>query len=137
MSLVNLIDNVYMTFYELIFIIRQDVSTVEVDKIANDLTKIVEEYKGEVIKTEYWGLRTLAYEINNNKKGHYYFMGISANNELTKELGRKIKLSESIIRSSLVKVQAISKEPSPPLRGKKSDSEVAIDVTIEKNIQTN
>lgn len=122
-----------MAFYESIIIIRQDVSSVDVDKIAEDFIKIIKNHKGNVIKTEYWGLRSLAYEIQNNKKGHYYFMGIEADNDLVKELGRKIKLSESVIRSSLVKVKEISKEPSPVLRAKGADNEETIDVTIDKN----
>lgn len=119
-----------MAFYESIIVIRQDVSSADVDRIADDFTKIIKEYKGNILKTEYWGLRTLSYEIKNNKKGHYYFMGIEADNALIEELNRKIKLSESIIRSSLIKVTEISKEPSPILRTKASDLEETIDVTI-------
>jgi small subunit ribosomal protein S6 len=121
-----------MAFYESIIVIRQDVSSSDVDKIADDFVKIIKEHNGNVLKTEYWGLRTLAYEIKNNKKGHYYFMGIEADNALVKELGRKIKLSESVIRSSLVKVKKISQEPSPILRTKSLDLEETVDVTINQ-----
>lgn len=121
-----------MAFYESIIIIRQDVSSVDVDKIANEFTKLIKDLSGEVLKTEYWGLRQLAYEIQNNKKGHYYFMGIKAGNDLVKELGRKIKLSESIIRSSLVRVKELSKDPSPVLRTRSLDLEETIDVTVDK-----
>ena len=121
-----------MAFYESIIVIRQDVSSSDVDKIADDFMKIIKEHNGNVLKTEYWGLRTLAYEIKNNKKGHYYFRGIEADNALVKELGRKIKLSESVIRSSLVKVKKISQEPSPILRTKSLDLEETVDVTINQ-----
>jgi len=121
-----------MAFYESIIVIRQDVSSSDVDKIADDFVKIIKEHNGNVLKTEYWGLRTLAYEIKNNKKGHYYFMGIEADNALVKELGRKIKLSESVIRSSLVKVKKISQEPSPTLRTKSLELEETVDVTINQ-----
>jgi small subunit ribosomal protein S6 len=121
-----------MAFYESIIVIRQDVSSSDVDKIADDFVKIIKEHNGNVLKTEYWGLRTLAYEIKNNKKGHYYFMGIEADNALVKELGRKIKLSESVIRSSLVKVKKISQEPSPILRTKSLELEETVDVTISQ-----
>jgi small subunit ribosomal protein S6 len=57
-------------------------------------------------------------------------MGIEADNILVKELGRKIKLSESVIRSSLVKAKEISKEPSPILRTKSLELEETVDVTI-------
>lgn len=122
-----------MTFYELIIIIRQDVSSVEVDKIAEDFMQIIKDNGGNIVKTEYWGLRSLAYEIQNNKKGHYYFMGIQATNPGLKELDRRIKLSESVIRNSLVKVEEISKDPSPVLRAKNSDQEDTIDVTISRD----
>jgi len=126
-----------MTFYESIIIIRQDISSADVDKTAGDFVKIIKEHKGNVLKTEYWGLRPLAYEIKNNKKGHYYFMGIEADNILVKELGRKIKLSESIIRSSLVKVKTISTDPSPVLRARALDLEETVDVTINKKKESN
>ena len=65
-------------------------------------------------------------------------MGIEADNVLVKELGRKIKLSESIIRSSLVKVKEISKDPSPVLRTRALDLEETIDVTInQQNKESN
>lgn len=122
-----------MAFYESIIIIRQDVSSADVDKIVDDLKQVIKNYDGNVVKTEYWGLRTLAYEIQNNKKGHYYFMGIEANKPLLDELDRKTKLSESIIRTSLVRVDAISKDPSPLLRAKSSDDENIVDVTSNRN----
>lgn len=121
-----------MAFYESIIIIRQDVSSAEVDKVANDFVKIIEDHNGKVIKTEYWGLKQLAYEIENNKKGHYYFMGIEATKPLLDEIDRKLKLSESVIRSSMVRVDEISKESSPILKAKNSDDEETVDVTINK-----
>ena len=122
-----------MAFYESTFIIRQDVSSADVDKIANDFENLIKEYNGEVVKTEYWGLRNLAYEIKNNKKGHYYFIGLKGNNALLAEFNRKVSLSESIIRSSMIRVDEISKEPSYILRNDSSDSEDTIDVTVEKD----
>ncbi len=122
-----------MAFYESIFVIRQDVASADVDKVANDFENLIKEYKGEVLKKEYWGLRNLAYEIDNNKKGHYYLTGFEGNNELLAEFDRKVKLSESIIRSVVVRVPAISKEPSHILRTDSADNEETIDVTVEKD----
>lgn len=122
-----------MTFYESILIIRQDVSSSDVDKIIDDFKKIITDYAGEVLKTEYWGLRSLAYEIENNKKGHYYFIGLKADRALLAEIKRKIHLSESIIRSSLIKVKEISSEPSTILKAKDtSNDDEVIDVTSSK-----
>lgn len=122
-----------MAIYESTIIIRQDVSSNEIDKIAADLQNIITENGGKIIKTEYWGLRSLAYEIKNNKKGHYYFMGIEAGNTALDIMERKIKLSESIIRSFLLKVDAISQEPSPILQVRGPDTQSSIDVTSDKN----
>jgi len=119
-----------MTFYELTFIIRQDISSVDVDKIINEFTNIINENSGKVVKTEYWGVRPLAYEIANNKKGHYVFFGLEAAPSVIQEVERKMKLSENIIRFLTIKVDEIAKEPSPILRGKYSESEEVVDVTI-------
>ncbi|KAJ6629264.1 30S ribosomal protein S6, partial [Pseudolycoriella hygida] len=94
-----------MTFYESVFIIRQDVASTEVDKITSYFAKIVKDNEGEVIKTEYWGLNDLAYKIGNNKKGHYVFLGIQT-------------------------IDAISSDPSPILKRKNSENDGTVDVTI-------
>ncbi|WP_341757819.1 MULTISPECIES: 30S ribosomal protein S6 [unclassified Candidatus Tisiphia] len=122
-----------MAFYESVFIIRQDISSADVDKITDDFTKIVKDSNGEVIKTEYWGLRSLAYKIGNNKKGHYVFMGLKTAFSVINELERKMKLSENIIRFVNINVDSISAEPSPILRSKSSDHEEIVDVTINKD----
>lgn len=120
-----------MSFYESVFIIRQDISSADVDKITDDFTKIVKDNNGEVVKTEYWGLRNLAYKINNNKKGHYVLLGIKADAAVINEMDRKMKLSENIIRFQNIKVQTISSEPSPILKNSKnSKTEGTVDVTV-------
>src|SRR5438128_1150759 len=122
-----------MTFYESVFIIRQDVSSSDVDKITDDFSKIVKDNKGTVIKTEYWGLKNLAYKIANNKKGHYVFLGLEARPDIIKELERKMKLNENIIRFININVDSISSEPSPILKSKSSENEEIVDVTINKD----
>ncbi len=121
-----------MAFYESIIIIRQDVLSAKIDKIVDDLVKIIEDHNGKVIKTEYWGLKQLAHKIKNYKKGHYYFIGIEATKPLLDEIDRKLKLSEDIIRSSIVRVNEINKTPSPLLKTKNLDNGETIDVTSSK-----
>ncbi|RYE06333.1 MAG: 30S ribosomal protein S6 [Rickettsiaceae bacterium] len=121
-----------MAFYESIFIIRQDIAYAEVDKIANEFQKIIEDYSGRVVKTEYWGIRTLSYEIANNRKGHYYLLGIEADHKAMKELERKTKLNENVLRFLNIRVDAISSEPSAILKGKNSEQEETVNVTINK-----
>lgn len=122
----------FMAFYEFIIIIRQDVPSSEVDKVASDMTKIIKDHDGDVIKTEYWGLRYLAYEIKNNKKGHYYFMGIKATQPILNEINRKLKLSDNVIRSSIIRVKEISKDPSPILKESETSAQEVVDVTSSR-----
>lgn len=122
-----------MSFYESIFIVRQNVSLNDIDKITDDFVKIVKDNKGIVVKTEYWDLRTLAYKIGNNKKGHYIFLGLDTNSEVIKELERKMRLNENIIRFLTIKVESISSEPSPILKNHHVENEPVIDVTVSKD----
>ncbi len=119
-----------MSLYESVFIIRQDVSSADVDKITEDLTAILTGLRSKIIKTEYWGLRTLAYDISNNKKGHYVMIASESSPEALKELERKMKYSEDVIRYLTLKVESISSEPSPILRAQTDGFEDSIDVTI-------
>ncbi len=122
-----------MSLYELVFVIRQDISSNDVDKITDDFIKIITAEGGSVKKNEYWGLRSLAYEINNNKKGHYTLLGFEAMPAVVLELERKIKLSEDVIRYMTLNVESISAEPSAILRSKAGGDDVAIDVTLNKD----
>ncbi len=129
-----------MSFYETTFIIRQDVSLADVDKITDDFTKIVQDTGGEIIKTEYWGLRSLAYDIGNNKKGHYVFFGIKAGlsdflKNMKLEMKQKMKRSENILRHFNTKVDSISSEPSPILRSKNTENDGTIDVTVNTTLE--
>ena len=108
-----------MPLYENTLIVRQDMSSQEVEKITESFTKIVNDNKGKIVKKEYWGLCNLAYKVNKNKKGHYVFLGVDAESSAIDELQRQLKLSEDVIRNLTVRVDEISKDPSP-LMAKKS-----------------
>ncbi len=118
-----------MAFYESVFIIRQDVSSADVDKIIEDFSRIVQINSGKVIKTEYWGVRGLAYEIANNKRGHYVLLGLEATHPVIQEIERRMKLSENVIRFSTKRVNEISSDYSPILKSKASENVEAVNVT--------
>jgi small subunit ribosomal protein S6 len=67
-----------MPLYECVFIARNDVTQQQVEAIAESVGAIVTEAGGSIKKTEYWGLRGLAYRIKKNRKGHYMLLGIEA-----------------------------------------------------------
>lgn len=104
-----------MPLYETIFITRQEVSSHDLEKITANFIKTLTDNGGSTVKTEQWGLRDLAYPIKKTNKAYYTFLGIDSPYNAVKELERKLSLSEDIIRFMTVKVDAISKNPSPPL----------------------
>ncbi len=118
-----------MPLYESVFIIRQDVSSADLDKITDGFVEVIKANGGELVKQEYWGIRNLAYEINNNRKGHYVLLGLNALPAAIAEMERKMKYSIDVIRFLTQRVEEISKEPSPILRNDRVEVEEVVDVT--------
>lgn len=112
-----------MAFYESTFIARQDLSRADITRLIETFTGILTTNGGKVVKTEYWGLRPLAYKINKNKKGHYAFLGIEASAAAINELNRNLGLSEEVVRTMTVRVDAIEEGQSAILsnRGGRDD----------------
>ncbi|WP_032112129.1 30S ribosomal protein S6 [Candidatus Paracaedibacter symbiosus] len=107
-----------MSFYETVFIVRQDSTPAQVESLAQDYTKIIRDHGGEVSKTEFCGLRTLAYRIKKNKKGHYVLMNVQSSPAGIAEMERLIKLNENILRHLTVRVEALDPNPSPLMQQK-------------------
>ena len=102
-----------MPLYESTFIARPDVSSQQVDGLAEQFREILTEAGGEVAKTEYWGLRSLAYRIKKNRKGHYYFMNIDAPPEAIDAMERTMRINEDVIRYLTVRVEEHDPNPAP------------------------
>lgn len=111
-----------MPLYENIFIVRQDVSSTQVEAITDSFDKIITELGGKVAKREFWGLRTLAYRIKKNKKGHYVLLNIDAPSGVLNELTRQMRLHEDVLRELVIRLDVIPEEPSPIMLAK-SDRE--------------
>jgi small subunit ribosomal protein S6 len=105
-----------MPLYEHVFLARQDVSTQQVETLLENFRSILEERGGSVGKTEYWGLKSLAYRIKKNRKAHYALMDIDAPHEAVTELERQMRLSTDIIRFLTVRVDEHDSGPSPMMR---------------------
>ena len=101
-----------MAFYESTFILRQDLSTTDVERIAGEFSNTITEAGGKIVKKEFWGLRDLAFKIHKSKKGHYVHLGLDASAAAVKELDRKLGLSEDVVRTLILRVEEISKEPA-------------------------
>jgi len=105
-----------MALYEHVFLARQDLSQAQVDALAAAATKTVEDNKGNVVKTETWGLRTLAYKIQKNRKAHFVMLDIDGSGDMIAELERQTRLSEDVIRYMTVRVEEHENGPSVMMR---------------------
>lgn len=110
-----------MALYETVFIARQDVSSAQIESLANDYAGIIASNGGEVKKTEHWGLRSLSYKIKKNRKGHYVMFNIDAPSAAVLELERNMRLNEDILRFMTIKVDALEEGESIVLRTKDTD----------------
>ena len=87
-----------MAYYENVFIARQDISATQVDDLAETFTKVVSDNDGKIVKKENWGLRTLAYRIKKNRKGHYVMLNIDAPAAAIHEMERQMRINEDVLR---------------------------------------
>lgn len=109
-----------MAFYETVFIARQELSPAQVEALAAKLTDIITQGGGEITKTEFCGLRTLAYSIKKNRKGHYVLFNIDAPAPAVKEMERQIGLDEDILRHLTLKLEKLDAEPSSLIQSKQN-----------------
>ena len=105
-----------MALYEHVFLARQDLSQAQVDALAAAATEIVESNEGKVTKTETWGLRSLAYKIQKNRKAHFVMLNIDAPAGVVAELERQTAINEDIIRFMTVRVDEHEAGPSVMMR---------------------
>lgn len=111
-----------MPLYEHVFLARQDVSSQQVEAMMKEYAQVIEEGGGKVGKTEYWGLRSLAYKIKKSRKAHYALLNIDAPPAAVMEMERRMGISTDVIRFITVRVEAHETEPSAQMRrGERDD----------------
>ncbi|WP_434058447.1 30S ribosomal protein S6 [Coralliovum pocilloporae] len=110
-----------MALYETVFLARQDVSAQQVDALTEQFKAIIEETGGSFGKTEYWGLKTLAYRINKNRKAHYVLMDIDAGHDAISEMERQMRLNEDVLRYMTVRVEGHDEGPSAMMQKRDRD----------------
>jgi small subunit ribosomal protein S6 len=109
-----------MALYEHVFIARQDLSNAQAEGLIEHFSQVLSDNGGTVVGHEYWGLRTLAYKINKNRKGHYGFMRIDSPPDAVKEMERLMGLHDDIMRTMTVKVEEHEEGPSAVIQAKSS-----------------
>ena len=99
-----------MPLYETVLIARQDMTPAQVDELATSIEKIITDGEGKVEKTDNWGLRSLAYRINKNKKGYYVLFNIDCPAPAMLEAERLMRLNEDILRHQTLRVEEFHDE---------------------------
>ena len=101
-----------MPYYETVFIARQELTPSQVEEMTTAFGKILKDNGGKVVKTENWGLRTLAYRINKARKGHYVLIESDSPGAAVLELERNMRFNEDVLRFMSVRLENLSKGPS-------------------------
>lgn len=105
-----------MPLYEHVFLARQDISQQQVEALTQEFRSILEGLGGSIGKTEYWGLKSLAFRIKKNRKAHFSLLNLDAPPAAVAELERQMRLSTDVIRFLTVKVDEHEPAPSAMMR---------------------
>ena len=94
-----------MNLYEHTIIARQDISSSQIKSLKEKYSKLIEEYKGNLVQTQEWGLLNLSYLIKKNKKGNYIHFKIEGNGDLIKELEKNERIDKNLLRFVTIRVK--------------------------------
>jgi len=90
--------------YELVYIVSPDATDQDIADLHTQVESIIARLGGEMVRTENWGRRKLAYRIGKHREGTYVLEVFHGTGELTKELDRRLKVSDLVIRQLIVRV---------------------------------
>ncbi|MBA5776821.1 30S ribosomal protein S6 [Stappia sp. F7233] len=110
-----------MPLYEHVFLARQDVSPQQVEQLVEQYKALIEEQGGSVGKIENWGLRSLAYRVNKNRKAHYTLMNITAAPAAVAEMERQMRINEDVLRFMTIRVEAHEEDQSAMMQKRDRD----------------
>ncbi|MGR7995706.1 MULTISPECIES: 30S ribosomal protein S6 [unclassified Xanthobacter] len=105
-----------MPLYEHVFLARQDVTAQQVEELTTRFKGVIEANGGSVGKTEYWGVKSLTYRMNKNRKAHFTLMNIDAPAAAVQELERQQRIDEDVLRVLTLRVEAHEEGPSAMLQ---------------------
>ncbi|MCO4825840.1 MAG: 30S ribosomal protein S6 [Amylibacter sp.] len=112
-----------MALYEHTFIARQDLSNAQAESLIEHFGAVLTDNGGTVVENEYWGLKTMAYKINKNRKGHYAYLKSDAPAPAVAEMERLMRLHEDVMRVLTIKVDEHEEGPSVVIQAKNSRDE--------------
>ena len=101
-----------MPLYEHVFIARQDLSNAQAEGLIEHFSTVLSDNGGKVVGTEYWGVKTMAYKINKNRKGHYAYLRTDAPAAAVQEMERLARLHDDVMRVLTIRVEKHEDGPS-------------------------
>ncbi|MFT5869375.1 MAG: small subunit ribosomal protein S6 [Paracoccaceae bacterium] len=105
-------NGVNMPLYEHVMIARQDLSNTQAEGLIEHFGTVLSDNGGALVDHEYWGVKTMAYKINKNRKGHYAYLRSDAPASAVQEMERLMRLHEDVMRVLTIKVDAHAELPS-------------------------
>lgn len=105
-----------MPLYEHVYMARQDVTAQQVDDMTAQYKNVIEQLGGKVTKSEYWGVKSLAYRIRKNRKAHFTLLNLDAPPAALAEVERQERLNEEVLRYLTIRVNAHEDGPSAMMR---------------------
>ena len=107
-----------MPLYEHVFIARQDLSNTQAEGLIEHFGAVLADNGGKLVEHEYWGVKTMAYKINKNRKGHYSYMRSDAPAPAVQEMERLMRLHDDVMRCLTIKVDKHEEGPSAVVQSK-------------------
>jgi len=107
-----------LALYECVFIARQDITSAQVDGLIEQFETAITENGGSIVKRELWGLRSMAYKIKKNRKGHYVLLNIDSPAAAVHEMERQMRINEDVLRYMTLAVDEHEEGPSIVMRNK-------------------
>ena len=98
-----------MAFYEHTFVGKQDLSDKEVDNLITKYSKVISK-SGKILKTEKWGLLSLANKVKKNRKGIFVHFKLEVENKIVKEIEKQLSIDTNVIRYLTVKYEKLDLE---------------------------
>lgn len=111
-----------MNLYECVFVLTGNITEKIADEKIKEYESIVKNSGGKTLKREYWGLRTLAYKIKKNTKGHYFLINFNSDYQSIKDIENKLKIDDDHLRFLNLRIKQVSKEPSIVLKKFKDEN---------------
>ncbi len=111
-----------MAYFETVIVSRRDLTPAQADDLVKNFEKILSNSKAEVFYKENWGLLSLAYPINKNKKAYYHMLRIDGPAAAITELERNLRISDDVIRFMTISLDSKDKTISSMLKNKKEET---------------